>query len=287
MKKIGFIDLFIDEWHANNYPGFIRNSEFKDKFNVAMAWEESAPEGKKPLDVWCRENNVEKASSIPEVVEKCDCIVVLAPSNPETHERLAEIPLASGKPLYIDKAFAPNLETARRLFSKAEKYNTPLMSSSALRFGSAIGKALSENSIDGTKADFVNVRGGGRSFDEYAIHQVEMLVMAMGTGATRVMHCGKNPCEVMVVEYCDGRRAVVNLIPSQAFALSIQYKNGKFININEMSDFFPLFINSMLSFFDTGKSCVPKEETLQTIAILDSGIQALKTPDKWVKVSLV
>ena len=27
MKKIGFIDNFLSEWHANNYPGMIRGNE--------------------------------------------------------------------------------------------------------------------------------------------------------------------------------------------------------------------------------------------------------------------
>ena len=26
MKKIGFIDNFLSEWHANNYPDMIRNN---------------------------------------------------------------------------------------------------------------------------------------------------------------------------------------------------------------------------------------------------------------------
>lgn len=25
MKKTGFIDYYLDEWHANNYPQWIRN----------------------------------------------------------------------------------------------------------------------------------------------------------------------------------------------------------------------------------------------------------------------
>jgi hypothetical protein len=91
-KKIGFIDLFIDEWHANNYPQWIRESALKDEFEVAMAWEKYTPEGKKDLKQWCAEQNVTPASSIAEVVEKCDCICVLAPSNPEVHEELAELP---------------------------------------------------------------------------------------------------------------------------------------------------------------------------------------------------
>ena len=37
MKKIGFIDYYLDEWHANNYPEFIKNQGNGD-FEVAYAW---------------------------------------------------------------------------------------------------------------------------------------------------------------------------------------------------------------------------------------------------------
>ncbi|MCF6175148.1 MAG: hypothetical protein L3J71_05240 [Victivallaceae bacterium] len=34
MKKIGFIDYHIDEWHANNYPKWIRESSRKNEKRV-------------------------------------------------------------------------------------------------------------------------------------------------------------------------------------------------------------------------------------------------------------
>ncbi len=63
MKKIGFIDFFIDEWHANNYPKMIRESSFKGKFDVALAWDDVRREGKKPLAEWCAEQKVGQAKS--------------------------------------------------------------------------------------------------------------------------------------------------------------------------------------------------------------------------------
>ena len=30
MKKIGFIDYYLDEWHANNYPEMIAEQEAAD-----------------------------------------------------------------------------------------------------------------------------------------------------------------------------------------------------------------------------------------------------------------
>ncbi|MBO5682106.1 MAG: hypothetical protein J6T08_10390 [Lentisphaeria bacterium] len=48
-KKIGFIDLFSDEWHSNNYPGWIRESRFADQFELSYAYEEQALPGGKDL----------------------------------------------------------------------------------------------------------------------------------------------------------------------------------------------------------------------------------------------
>lgn len=282
MKRIGFIDYYIDEWHANNYPKMIRESSFKNKFDVVLAWDETTPAGKKPLDAWCKEQKVEKASSIERVVEECDCIIVLSPNNAERHEDLADVPLRSGKPVYIDKPIAPTLAIAKRLFEKAEAHNTPMMSCSALRFGSALEKAIKEN-MAGQPVHFVTTRGGGL-FHIYAIHQIEMLVMALGTGAKRVMQCGNEQANLMVIDYNDGRRGTINLMAGHTFQFSTLYGENKLVVIDQMDDFFPRFIEGMLTFFDTGKPLVPKEETLEIAALIEAGTTALKHPDTWVEV---
>ncbi len=282
MKKIGFIDYYIDEWHANNYPKMIRESSYKDKFEVALAWEDIKKEGKKSLDEWCREQNVGKAESLAQVVRECDCIVVLSPDNTEEHERLADLPLRSGKPVYIDKPFAPTLAAAKRLFAKAEKYATPMMSSSALRFGSALENAI-KNEIAGEEVNFAAIQGGG-VFQIYAIHQIEMLVMLMGAGAQKVMQCGTDASKLMLVDYGNGRRASINLIPGHPFRLSAQYGKDKCKVINEMPDFFPRFIEGMLKFFDTARPLIPRDQTLAIAALIEAGTKALAKPDKWVKV---
>jgi hypothetical protein len=38
MKNIGFVDYYISEWHANNYPKWI--SDVTDEYKVAYAWAE-------------------------------------------------------------------------------------------------------------------------------------------------------------------------------------------------------------------------------------------------------
>ena len=214
--------------------------------------------------------------------DECDCLVVLSPDNSERHEDLADLALQSGKPVYIDKPIAPSLAAAKRLFEKAHRYHTPMMSSSALRYGSALEKALTY--LGPAPVHFTAVRGGG-VFHIYAIHQIEMLVMAMGIGAKRVMQCGTDKADMMLVDYGDGRRGTINLVGWNPFGISLRYGDDKFVAIDTMDDFFPRFVEAMLAFFETGVSSVPENETLEIAALVEAGTKALEKRDEWVEVA--
>ncbi|MFA6714953.1 MAG: Gfo/Idh/MocA family oxidoreductase [Victivallaceae bacterium] len=282
MKKIGFIDYFIDEWHANNYPAWIREASLKDRFEIALAWEEFTPEDKKPLNEWCGEMNIVQASSIEQVVDECDCICVLSPDNSERHEDLADLALRSGKPVYVDKTFAPSLAAAKRMFAKAKEFGTPLMSSSALRYAPELENAQAE--INGQTINSMLTVGGGGSFEIYAIHQLEMLVKLLGTGAARVLQSTNGISHSMLIDYADQRRGAFNFIPGQGFQITAQYGEAKSIHVGQMTDFFPCFIEAMLKFFDSGISLIPESETLEIAALIEAGTAALRQPGVWVDV---
>ena len=281
MKKIGFIDYYINEWHADNYPRMIAESALGGEFEVALAWEETSVEGRKPIDQWCADMGIPKAASVEQVVDQCDCLIVLSPDNPERHEDLSKLPLASAKPVYVDKPFADSLAAGKRMVELAKTHGTPLMSSSALRFDSTVKETLQE--IGDQRVNFVTTRGPGE-FPVYGIHQIEPLVAMMGTGAKRVMQCGNETSKLMVIDYGDDRRGVINLVPNHPFAYSVSFGEGGIRVVNQMSDFFPRFIDAMLQFFTTGGSLVPVEQTLEITALIEAGNAALKTQDQWVKV---
>ena len=118
MGKIGFIDYFLDEWHANTYPSLLA----KHGFEVGYAYGEiDSPNGGMTSEEWAAANNCVLCKSIDELIEKSDYIVVLAPDNPETHVRLCEKPLKSGKPVYIDKTFANSREEAEKIYREQNK----------------------------------------------------------------------------------------------------------------------------------------------------------------------
>jgi len=277
-KKIGFIDLHIDEWHANNYPAWFAAAQRAAEFELGYAWEESPNPDGKPLAEWCKQFNMTPAKDIAEVIEKSDAICVLAPSNPEAHARLADLPLRAGKPLYIDKTFAPDRATAEGFFALAEKHGTPLMSSSALRYGEELVKTLAEKFAD-EKPLFMSTTGGGSSFQEYSIHQIEMIVTALGTGAKSVtrLDCGTS---FFTIKYADGiRGASMHYNPNFGFYGTLSKKSGTAL-VLDGSRMFEHLLDHILDFYSTGVSPIPKEQTLEVAAIREAALKADANPGK-------
>jgi hypothetical protein len=284
MKRIGFIDLFIDEWHANNYPQWIRENCTANgrDCDVSYAFADTNKQGGLDTEAWCSKYGVQALSSIEELVERSDYIIVLSPDNAEHHERLSRIPLMSGKPVYIDKTFSPDLLSGAGMFELADKYSTPMFSSSALRFAQELS-SYPDSVVNPQSIEHVATLGPG-SYGNYSVHQFEMIVSLMGTGAKRVKSLSTDNSRLLVVEYTDGRSASMHQIQQAPFQISLQLKDGNGVFIGECSDIFPRLINAMLDFFETGKPPVSKEETLEVMALIEAGSKALKGYDTWINV---
>ena len=206
MKTIGFIDYFIDEWHANQYPTFIKNynEKFGEDFVVKYAWAETDNPNGLTTAEWCKKYGAKKCRSIGDLCKKADYVIVLAPSNPEKHLRYAREVFKRGVSPYIDKTFAPDLKTAKAIFALAEQYGVKFFTSSALRYA---------DELNGFKGDAENalVIGGGASVEEYVIHLVEMAVKCVGVGAEKVKYEKKGRQEWIELAYSNGKNATLML----------------------------------------------------------------------------
>ena len=280
MKKIGFIDYYLDEWHANNYPEFIKN-QANGEFEVCYAWAkiDSPLEGGMTNKEWSAKYGIPVLDSLDELLEKSDYIVVLSPDNPEMHEELCSLALKAGKNTYIDKTFAPDKATAIRIFEMAEKYGTKCYSSSALFYADE----YADVNPDGLSV--INSSGPG-TYEMYSIHQIEPIVKLMGTGKKmRVMSVGTKDYPAMIIEYEDSRQARIANFPEGApFRMNFGYANGETAFTEVTSDFFGHCIKNMLKFFETGIVPVPHENTVEVIAIREAGIKAMEKPFEWVEV---
>lgn len=134
MIKVGFIDYYLDEWHANNYVHMLHDYS-NGEVEAVYAWAEiDSPEGGLTTDAWCEKYGLTRMMTQEELIEKSDVLLVLAPRDPKKHEELANLALRSGKRCYVDKTFAPDHFAAKRMLDLAEHSGTPCWSSSALRF---------------------------------------------------------------------------------------------------------------------------------------------------------
>lgn len=276
--KIGFIDYYLDEWHANNYPQFLRDAA-GDEFEVAYAYAEiDKPDGM-TTDQWCEKYGVQRLMSIDEVVEKSDCLIVLSPDNPERHFDLCQKPLRSGKRVYVDKTFSLEKKVAEELVKIAEESGTPFFSTSALRFADEL------KTVDRDGICFINSRGPG-NFDTYAIHQLEPIVILMGSKVKRVMSVGSGKYESLVIDFEGGRSAVMSHYgwTGVDFSMLVNYADGKTAAIPSMSNSFPNFMKDLCDFFRTGDIKAAHDETISIMGIIEAGNKAIKQPGVWVNV---
>ena len=279
MKKIGFIDYFLDEWHAENYPAWIKDASNGD-YQVCYAYGKiDGTEFQKSSNAdWAKKHNIMLCDTIQELINNSDALIVLSPDNPEHHEELSKLALMSGKPTYVDKTFANSKEAAKRMFDLAQEYHTPIYSTSALRF-TAEYIATKKDEICGI------LSMGGGAFYNYSIHQLEPIICFMGTTVKQVMCIGSETSPALVLEFSDDRYASLHHFSENVpFRLCINYEDGSCENVTAGSTFFADFIKELVDFFDTGIPKVCAKETISIMAIREAGLQAMKTPSEWVVV---
>jgi len=282
LNRIGFIDCYLDEWHANQYVRWIHDPAKGGKYQVACAWAMTDRPGGVSTEDWCRNSQVSRASSIEELVDQCDSIVVLSPDNPEMHVKLSEIPLASGKPVYIDKTFAMDLGSARKMFERAEQYHTPMYSTSALRFATELTEYKGPGTL-GKDIAMVAAQGPGL-FENYSVHQLEMVVKCIGLGAKRAICTVSGSSPMITYDYGDGRRSVIHCMPWVNFGLQVRTNSGEGVSLPIQSDFWASFMDNLLGFFETKQPVVPKEETYEVVSLVETGNKAMRSPDQWISV---
>ncbi|MBQ6702234.1 MAG: Gfo/Idh/MocA family oxidoreductase [Clostridia bacterium] len=276
MIKLGFIDYYLDEWHANNYPKFITDC-VGDEIKVAYAYGMIAsPKSGKTSAEWCEEHGIELCLTIEEVIEKSDGLLVLSPDNAEMKEELSDLALKSGKPVFIDKTFTTGYESGKRMFDLAEKYNTPVYTTSALRY------APDYDEIDPKDVTAIECIGPN-DFDIYSIHMLEPLMKIMKTDAKKVMYTEGEGYYRLSIEFADGRPGSISGYMNKRFPYMIAVA-GKTEHkvVKAANPFWPVFTEALCEFFKTKKPMVDHNESLAIMAIRSAGLEAMKKPGEWV-----
>lgn len=187
--------------------------------------------------------------------------MILAPSNPETHLRLAREVLKYGKTTFIDKTFAPDYATAKEIYDIADSYGTKIFSSSALRYASELEGLSAKESIA--------VTGGGGNLPEYIIHQAEMLIKLAGCEPSAISAARDGEKYVISVDFPTSVKATMTYASSLGYAASVD--GGEMIAIK--SSFFDALIADVLRFYLTGEPSFKREETLAVARLREEAIK--------------
>jgi len=268
-RRIGFVDDCLDNFHADVYLKLLRGELADLGFTVAGCTALQTEQSQ----AWAVANDVPWFDTVDELDAGVDHYAILAPSTPDTHLTLCQQVFPCGKSTYVDKTFAPDLNTAEAIFSLADDHNLAVQTTSALRYTEV--QQVVDEARD--RVHHMVCWGGGSSFDEYAIHPVEMMVSCLGADVTRLMRWGDTPNrDRLLLEWAHGATGIVHVHTDGSttpFAASISTgESTRYVTVDS-GPIFSATACAFLELFRTGVPNVARDESLSIRRILDAAVR--------------
>lgn len=226
--------------------------------------------------------------SIETLVAQVDA-VLLESNDGKVHWEQIQPILKAKKPVFVDKPVAASLVDVLRIYRAAEATQTPIFSSSALRFGKATLKARA-----GEFGKLQRVTAWSPAHLEpshadlfwYGIHGVEPIFTALGTGITQVTREQTEDGLIQVTgTWSDGRVGVfqeANSTTRKGYGGIAVSDTGE----HALSDFegYEPLVAAIVTFFRTGKSPVSAQETLEIYAFMEAADESKRQGGKPVLI---
>lgn len=221
---------------------------------------------------------VEIVAEISDLRDKVD-VIFLESVDGRTHLRDFRQIVEWKKPIFIDKPLTASGAEAAEIKALAEKYGTPTMTASAIRYAEVFTNAVKNSEELGPiiGGDFY----GPMAFVEklpgyfwYGIHTAEMLFAAMGSGCTRVNAYRTEKHDVVVGQWADGRVATMrgNRAGNNYFGGVIHREKGSvhFNTADNKKPYYASLLEEIRSFVVEGKQTVSLQESVEVIRFLEA-----------------
>lgn len=218
---------------------------------------------------------VEDLSEAAAHFDACDAILLLSADGRVHLEQFRQI-VALRKPVFIDKPLALTLEEAKKIFELAWYYETPLMSSSALRYAVALEEALQgierNDIVEVIVSCPLHIEPTQSRYFWYGIHGVEMLYRVLGQGCSNVYAQHHEEGETIVGKWAQGAtgKVVFSNDAHQPFEIDIMTSEiSCHVNIADGEvPFYASLLQEVMNFFREEESRIPYGETLEVISFL-------------------
>ncbi len=278
--RAGIIGL--DTSHVEAFTGLLNNVREGplSRARVVAAYpggSKDVPDSANRLEKFTRklrdDFKVEIVDSIDALLPKVD-VVFLESVDGRPHLEQARPVLKARKRLFIDKPVAGSLADAVEIYRLAREYDTPVFSSSSLRFSPGIRGMRDDPKVG-------EVRGcsayGPCALEPhhpdlfwYGVHGVEALFTIMGPGCVSVTRVHTKDTDFVTGTWKDGRVGTFRGIRNakQDYGALVFGTKG-IAPSGGYGGYEPLVIE-ICKFFETGKPPVSAEETLELFAFMEA-----------------
>jgi hypothetical protein len=230
------------------------------------------------------EFGVHRMNSPEEVAASCDAIL-LTSADGRVHMEQFKKMAPFGKPVFIDKPLALCRTEAEEIFRIAREHQTPLMSSSTLRYAQQITDDLALNSSETViRADVggpLDIEPTQSYYYWYGIHSVELLYGIMGSGCVEVNVTREGEVEYISAVWRDGREGTVRLSrqPGTPFSADIhRQEQTSSIEIDfAAKPFYASLLEQIMVLFQTRISPLRWPETLEVIRFVEAAEESRRS----------
>jgi len=193
--------------------------------------------------------------------------------------------LEAGIPCFIDKPFTCSVADARKIAALSRKHKAPVFTSSSLRYAPELVAFFEQRDKLGPIWGVLSY-GPAHLFPQkpegpprnpglfhYGIHPAEVLYTLMGPGCQRVTCTHEKNVDVVTGQWKDGRVATLRGLRSGVVGeygfIAFTEKANRHVVI-QTTYIYRELLKQIIRFFQTGKSPVPLEESIELIGFLEA-----------------
>lgn len=208
---------------------------------------------------------VKIVESIPALMAEVD-YVLLETNDGNPRLMQAKEVIEAGKPIFIDKPVAASFTDVQKIYALAAQKQVPVFSASSLRYMDTIQDAINGKIGKILGADTYSPAALEPHHPDlfwYGIHGVESLIALMGVGCKDVIRIYTDGTDVVVGTWSDGRigtfrgtRTGKHTYGGTAYGEKGDLTLGPYNGYDTL-------LTKIIQFFDTGKSPVDTQETLE------------------------
>ena len=245
------------------------------RFSTPFQNEDGLNARQKQLEGW----GIRVTTDFDEAVKGCDAIM-LEINDASYHLEYFKRCATSGKPIFLDKPLADNIENGLEIVRLAKENKVNVISASSLRFDENLINAC----VEMPRPTLVNVYGplgiapAGSSIVWYGVHTFEMLEKAMGKGAACITVRADGAGVVAIVDYPDKRRGIAELTKG-AWIYGGTLRDSKTAISYSVAagNLYVRIMKEVEKFFRTGESGFSLEDTVEVMAMLDAAERSFRS----------